>query len=329
MTPTEPGAERSGSPTRPCATAATRWRHQFTEEQVRAIGHALDAAGVQVIEVTHGDGLGGSSFNYGFSLDERARTGPRRRRRGHSRQDRRPAAARRRAHRGSRQARTTRRVGGADRDPLHRGRRLHPALRGRPRTGHGDRRLPDALPPVTRTGWPSRPGSWSTPAAQCVYVVDSAGALVLDDAQARVHALVAELGDDAQVGFHGHQNLSLGVANSVAGRPERRPPDRRRPVRLGAGAGNAPTEILAAVFERLGIHTGVDVDGRAGSRRGRRPTDRPPPAVADRAAITRDTRRLLPASCCTPNAPPSGTASRPTRSCSGSARPATSAVRKT
>jgi 4-hydroxy 2-oxovalerate aldolase len=51
--------------------------------------------------------------------------------------------------------------------------------------------------------------------AQCVYVVDSAGAPVLGDAQARVSALIAEIGHQAQVGFHGHQNLSLGIANSV------------------------------------------------------------------------------------------------------------------
>ena len=48
---------------------------------------------------------------------------------------------------------------------------------------------------------------------QCVYVVDSAGALVLEGVADRVAALVAELGDDAQVGFHGHENLGLGVAN--------------------------------------------------------------------------------------------------------------------
>ncbi|EUA51897.1 4-hydroxy-2-oxovalerate aldolase [Mycobacterium xenopi 3993] len=45
---------------------------------------------------------------------------------------------------------------------------------------------------------------------QCVYVVDSAGALVLEGVRDRVAALVAELGDDAQVGFHGHENLGLG-----------------------------------------------------------------------------------------------------------------------
>ena len=96
---------------------------------------------------------------------------------------------------------------------------------------------------------------------QCVYVVDSAGALILEDVSDRVTALVAELGTDAQVGFHGHQNLSFGVANSVyAARAGAKQIDGTL-LALGAGAGNSPTEVLAAAFERLNIHTGVDVQG--------------------------------------------------------------------
>jgi 4-hydroxy 2-oxovalerate aldolase len=97
--------------------------------------------------------------------------------------------------------------------------------------------------------------------AECVYVVDSAGALVLSDAQARVQALVAEIGREAQVGFHGHQNLSLGVANSVLAYQAGATQVDGALCALGAGAGNAPTEVLAATFARLGIGTGVDVDG--------------------------------------------------------------------
>jgi 4-hydroxy 2-oxovalerate aldolase len=97
--------------------------------------------------------------------------------------------------------------------------------------------------------------------AQCVYVVDSAGALVLAEAQARVRALVTELAGDAQVGFHGHQNLSLGVANSVLAYQGGATQIDGALCALGAGAGNAPTEVLAATFDRLGIRTGVDVPG--------------------------------------------------------------------
>lgn len=50
---------------------------------------------------------------------------------------------------------------------------------------------------------------------QCVYMVDSAGALLPDDAKARVEPLLVEIGSEAQVGLHGHQNLYLGVANSL------------------------------------------------------------------------------------------------------------------
>ena len=66
---------------------------------------------------------------------------------------------------------------------------------------------------------------------QCVYVVDSAGALVLEGVADRVAALVAELGDDAQVGFHGHENLG---------------PRRRQLGRGGAGRGQADRRLAAA-----------------------------------------------------------------------------------
>ncbi|MGY2062644.1 4-hydroxy-2-oxovalerate aldolase, partial [Nocardia gipuzkoensis] len=93
---------------------------------------------------------------------------------------------------------------------------------------------------------------------QCVYVVDSAGALVLDQVSDRVAALVAELGDDAQVGFHGHENLDLGNANSIyavrAGATQIDGSARR----FGAGAGNTPVEALIAVCDKLGIKTGID-----------------------------------------------------------------------
>jgi 4-hydroxy 2-oxovalerate aldolase len=91
------------------------------------------------------------------------------------------------------------------------------------------------------------------------YVTDSAGALLMHEARARFEALLAEVGDEAWVGYHGHQNLGLGVPNSViAAEAGVRYIDGSL-CALGAGAGNSPTEVLAAVFDRLGISTGLDV----------------------------------------------------------------------
>jgi 4-hydroxy 2-oxovalerate aldolase len=95
--------------------------------------------------------------------------------------------------------------------------------------------------------------------AQCVYCVDSAGALVLGDAQERVQAMYAEIGREAEIGFHGHQNLSLGVANSVLAYQHGARQIDGALCALGAGAGNSPTEVLAATFDHLGVQTGVDV----------------------------------------------------------------------
>jgi 4-hydroxy 2-oxovalerate aldolase len=93
---------------------------------------------------------------------------------------------------------------------------------------------------------------------QCVYVVDSAGALVLEQVADRVSALVAELGSDAQVGFHGHENLGLGVANSIAAARAGAVQIDGSTRRFGAGAGNTPVEAFVGVCDKLGIRTGVD-----------------------------------------------------------------------
>jgi 4-hydroxy 2-oxovalerate aldolase len=265
-------AREGGSSERPDASSRVRItdstlrdgshaiRHKFTEEQVRAVVSALDGAGVEVIEVTHGDGLGGSSFNYGFSavdditlvkaaVDEAVRAkiavlllpglG--------TVEDLKNAAAA-----GASVARIATHCTEADVAVQHFG-----AARDLGMEAVGFLMLAHRLDPA---GMARQARIMVDAGAQCVYVTDSAGALVLTDAQERVAALVSEIGGEAEVGFHGHQNLSLGVANSVlAVNAGARQVDGAL-CALGAGAGNTPTEVLAATFDRLGIPTGVSVD---------------------------------------------------------------------
>ncbi len=233
--------------------------HQFTQDQVRSVVSGLDRAGVPVIEVTHGDGLGGSSFNYGFSatderllmkaavaVAERARIAalmlP-----GLGVKDDIKAAQ----DLGVSVIRIATHCTEADIAVQHFGlaRQLGLETVGFLMMAHSQ--PPERLAAEARI--------MADAGCQCVYVVDSAGALILDQVTDRVAALVAELGDDAQVGFHGHENLALGVANSLcavrAGAVQIDACTRR----FGAGAGNTPTEALAAVCDKLGLRTGIDV----------------------------------------------------------------------
>jgi 4-hydroxy 2-oxovalerate aldolase len=234
-------------------------RHQFTEEQVRSVVSALDDAGVPVIEVTHGDGLGGSSFNYGFSLvDERtlmkAAVQTARRARiaalmlpGVGTKDDIKAAA----DLGVSVVRIATHCTEADVSEQHfrLARDIGLETVGFLMMAHSQ--PPEALAKQARI--------MADAGSQCVYVVDSAGAMVMEEASDRVAALVSELAGDAQVGFHGHENLSLSVANTVlairAGAVQVDGSTRR----FGAGAGNTSVEALAAVLERLGVRTGIDV----------------------------------------------------------------------
>jgi 4-hydroxy 2-oxovalerate aldolase len=92
--------------------------------------------------------------------------------------------------------------------------------------------------------------------ADCVYVVDSAGAMTIDDARRRVAALKDGL--SCQVGLHAHNNLALAVANSLAALEEGADQLDGCTTGLGAGAGNCPTEVLVAACERSGISTAID-----------------------------------------------------------------------
>ena len=233
-------------------------RHQFTVEHVHSIVGALDTAGVPVIEVTHGDGLGGSSFNYGFS---------------HTPEQELIKAAvqtatqakiavlmlpglgvlddiRAAQDNGARICRIATHCTEADVSEQHftLARELGLETVGFLMMSHSQ--PPERLAAQARI--------MADAGCECVYVVDSAGALILDDVSDRISALVAELGSDAQVGFHGHENLGLGVANSVlavrAGAQQIDGSTRR----FGAGAGNTPVEAFAAVTEKLGIRTGID-----------------------------------------------------------------------
>jgi 4-hydroxy 2-oxovalerate aldolase len=232
--------------------------HQFTEEQVRSVVAGLDAAGVPVIEVTHGDGLAGSSYTYGFSLvDERrlmkaaVETATRSRIAALML----PGVAttadiRACSDLGVSVIRIATHCTEADIAIQHFGlaRDLGLETVGFLMMSHTQE--PEALAVQARI--------MADAGCQCVYVVDSAGALILEAAADRVAALVAELGDDAQVGFHGHQNLALGVANTVlairAGAVQADACTRG----FGAGSGNTQTEALAAVLDRLGYRTGID-----------------------------------------------------------------------
>jgi 4-hydroxy 2-oxovalerate aldolase len=93
--------------------------------------------------------------------------------------------------------------------------------------------------------------------ADCVYIVDSAGALLPNEAAARVKALKEAL--TVQVGFHAHNNLGVAIGNTVAAIEAGADQVDGTLRGLGAGAGNAATEILAAVMDKMGINPGLDV----------------------------------------------------------------------
>lgn len=231
--------------------------HQFTEDQVRSIVRGLDAAGVPIIEISHGDGLGGSSFNYGFSgTDERQLV--------------RAAAEEVENARlavlllpgigvkedlmdvredGVAVARIATHCTEADISQQHirLARDLGMEAIGFLMMAHmaSAERLAEEARKMESYG------------AEAIYVVDSAGALTLDDMRRRVSALHDVL--EGNVGVHAHNNLQLAVANSMAAYSEGATYIDGCSRGLGAGAGNCPTEVLVAVCEKTGVDAGVNL----------------------------------------------------------------------
>ena len=234
-------------------------RHQMTLEQMKSVACGLDAAGVPLIEVTHGDGLGGSSVNYGFPahtdeeylstvipLMKQAKVSalllP-----GIGTVDHLKMAH----ELGVSTIRVATHCTEADVSEQHiaMARKMGMDTVGFLMMAHMN----------SAEGLVKQAKLMESYGANCIYITDSAGYMLPDDVKERLSAVRQALKPETELGFHGHHNLAMGIANSLAAIEVGAGRIDAAAAGLGAGAGNTPMEVLVAVCARMGIETGVDV----------------------------------------------------------------------
>jgi 4-hydroxy-2-oxovalerate/4-hydroxy-2-oxohexanoate aldolase len=234
-------------------------RHQITLEQMVNIATALDDAGMPLIEITHGDGLGGASINYGFPLHSDREyleaVVPKLKKTRVSVlsipgigtvDDLKMAVAC-----GASSVRIATHCTEADISQQHIGiaAKLGVDTVGFLMMAHMSE--PEALLEQAKL--------MQSYGASCIYITDSAGYMLPHDVTARIGLLRSKLDAKTEIGFHGHHNLSMGIANSIAAIEAGAGRVDASVAGLGAGAGNTPMEVLVAVLHRMGIETGVDL----------------------------------------------------------------------
>jgi len=261
-------------------------RHQMTVEQMIDIATGLDEAGVPLLQVTHGDGLGGSSLNYGRGL--------------HSDKEYITAVASRMknakvsvlhvpgigtldelrmaADCGAKCVHVASHCTEADLTEQHIGLGLKLGM-----DTVGFLMMAHMSPTANMVEQGLLMESYG---AQTVYCVDSAGYMLPDEVTERIAALRTALKPETEIGFHGHHNLGMGVANSLAAVAAGADRIDGSAAGLGAGAGNTPLELFAAVCDRLGVETGVDTFKLMDVAEDRVLPIMPKPPRADRDSIT-------------------------------------------
>jgi 4-hydroxy-2-oxovalerate/4-hydroxy-2-oxohexanoate aldolase len=234
-------------------------RHLMTLDQMKSIACGLDAAGVPLIEVTHGDGLGGSSVNYGFPAHtDEAYLGaviPQMKQAkvsallipGIGTVDHLLMAK----DLGVGTIRVATHCTEADVSEQHinKARALGLDTVGFLMMAH--MASPEKLV--------SQALLMESYGANCIYVTDSAGYMLPDDVTARLTAVRHAIKPETELGFHGHHNMAMGIANSIAAVAAGANRIDAAAAGLGAGAGTTPMEVFIAVCARMGIETGVDV----------------------------------------------------------------------